>query len=153
MQLSASKNSSWLMLPARTSSDIFHTSVPEPNSPPRYLPLSMGPPETPMVGRSQEDAPMSSEGVVLSQPISKTTPSNGLPRMDSSTSMLARLRNSIAVGRSKVSPSDMTGNSSGKPPASQTPIFTCSARLRKCELQGVSSEKVLQMPMTGRPSN
>ncbi len=59
----------------------------------------------------------------------------------------------MAVGRSSVSPSDITGNSSGKPPASYTPIFTCSASVRKCELQGVSSLKVLQMPMTGRPSN
>ena len=41
-----------------------------------------------------------------------------VPRMLSSTSMRARLRYSMAVGRSKVSPSDMTGNSSGKPPAS-----------------------------------
>ena len=63
-------------------------------------------------------APISSAGVVLSQPVSSTTPSIGLPRIDSSTSMLARLRNSMAVGRSSVSPSDMTGNSTGKPPAS-----------------------------------
>ena len=47
----------------------------------------------------------------------------------------------------------MTGNSRGKPPASYTPILTCSAKVRKWELQGVSSLKVLQMPMTGRPSN
>ncbi|MNT47843.1 hypothetical protein D3C72_1845890 [compost metagenome] len=85
--------------------------------------------------------------------MSSTTPSSGLPRMLSSTSMLARLRYSMAVGRRSVSPSDITGNSSGKPPASYTPIFTCSASVRKCELQGVSSLKVLQMPMTGRPSN
>src|SRR3546814_14762999 len=91
MQLSASKNSSWLMLPARTSSDIFQTSVPEPSSPPRYLPLSMGPPDTPIVGRSHDDAPISRDGVVLSQPISSTTPSSGLPRIDSSTSMLAKI--------------------------------------------------------------
>ena len=44
-------------------------------------------------------APISSAGVVLSQPTSSTTPSIGLPRIDSSTSMLARLRNSMAVGR------------------------------------------------------
>ena len=71
-----------------------------------------------MVGMSTLAAPITSEGVVLSQPISSTTPSSGLPRIDSSTSMLARLRYSIAVGRSSVSPSDITGNSSGKPPAS-----------------------------------
>ena len=38
----------------------------------------------------------------------------GLPRIDSSTSMLTRLRKSMAVGRILVSPSDITGNSSGK---------------------------------------
>jgi hypothetical protein len=47
----------------------------------------------------------------------------------------------------------MPGNSSGKPPASCTLILTCSASVRKWLLQGVSSLKVLQMPMTGRPSN
>ena len=30
---------------------------------------------------------------------------------------------------------------------------TCSAMVRKCALQGVSSDQVLQMPITGRPSN
>src|SRR5437868_6786531 len=53
-----------------------------------------------MVGRLHDAAPISSAGVVLSQPTSSTTPSIGLPRMDSSTSMLARLRNSLAVERS-----------------------------------------------------
>ena len=118
MQDSAAVNSSWLMRPPRTSSDICHTPVPEPICLPRKCPESIGPPEMPMVGRSQLAAPMSSAGVVLSQPMSSTTPSIGLPRIDSSTSMLARLRNNIAVGRSCVSPSDITGNSSGKPPAS-----------------------------------
>ena len=150
---SAAVKSAWLISPARTISDICHTPVPEPMSLPRNLPLSIGPPEMPMLGRSQLAAPMSSEGVVLSQPMSSTTPSIGLPRMLSSTSMLARLRNSMAVGRSWVSPSDITGNSSGKPPASYTPRFTNSAISRKCPLQGVSSLQVLQMPITGRPSS
>ena len=153
MQLSAWLKSSTFISPERTFSDICHRPVPEPMSRPWNFPESMGPPETPMLGRSHDAAPMSREGVVLSQPMSRTTPSMGLPRMDSSTSMLARLRKNIAVGRSWVSPSDMTGNSSGKPPASQTPRFTDSAISRKCALQGVSSDQVLQMPMTGRPSN
>ena len=97
---------------------MLHTPVPEPSSWPRHLPLSIGPPLTPMVGMSTLAAPIISAGVVLSQPISSTTPSIGLPRMLSSTSMLARLRYSMAVGRSSTSPSDITGNSSGKPPAS-----------------------------------
>ncbi len=151
--LSAAMKSTRLMRPARTSSENRQTSVPEPMSLPRNLPLSMGPPEITMLGRSQLDAPMSSEGVVLSHPAIKTTPSIGLPRIASSTSMDARLRKSIAVGRRLDSPHEKTGNSSGTPPASSTPRFTCSTSSRKCALQGVNSEKVLQMPMTGRPSN
>ena len=118
ISLSQDENSCMVISPARTISDICHTPVPEPTSLPRNLPLSMGPPDRPMVGKSQLAAPIIRDGVVLSQPMSSTTPSIGLPRMLSSTSMDARLRNSMAVGRSWVSPSDMTGNSSGKPPAS-----------------------------------
>src|SRR5947209_20076051 len=140
------------MAPALTSSLKRHRSVPEPMSRPWYLPLSIGPPETTSAGMSQLAAPMTSDGVVLSQPHMRTTPSIGLARIDSSTSMLARLRNSIAVGRMMASPSEVTGNSTGKPPACQTPRFTCSASSRKCALQGVSSDQVLQMPITGRPS-
>ena len=60
-------------------------------------------------------------GVVLSHPISSTTPSSGCALIASSTSMAARLRKSIAVGRIVTSPSEETGNSSGNPPASSTP--------------------------------
>src|ERR1041384_2776277 len=153
MQDSAAVNSSCDIFPARTSSDICQTPVPEPNCLPRKCPVSMGPPEMPIVGISTLAAPMSNAGVVLSQPMSSTTPSMGLPRMLSSTSIDARLRNNIAVGRSCVSPNDITGNSSGNPPASYTPRFTNSASSRKWPLHGVSSLQVLQMPMTGRPSN
>src|SRR3954471_5273810 len=44
-----------------------------------------------MVGRSALAAPISKASVVLSQPISSTTPSSGWARMFSSTSMAARL--------------------------------------------------------------
>src|ERR1700684_1551332 len=152
MQASASIKSCGLKVPAFSSSLKRHTAVPEPMSLPRYLPLSIGPPETTKVGTLQLAAPMTRDGVVLSQPHNSTTPSIGLPRIDSSTSMLTRFRNNIAVGRMLVSPIDITGNSRGKPPASQTPRFTCSAIWRKCALHGVSSDQVLQMPMTGRPS-
>ena len=57
------------------------------------------------------------------------------------------------MGLILVSPKEVTGNSKGKPPASQTPLLTHSANSRKCALQGVNSDHVLQMPMTGRPSN
>ena len=81
MQLSASKKSCSFSVPARTCSLMLQTPVPEPSSWPRHLPLSIGPPETPIVGRSTLDAPITSDGVVLSQPISSTTPSIGLPRI------------------------------------------------------------------------
>ena len=119
------------MLPPRTSSENFQTIVPEPMSWPRYLPLSIGPPVTISVGKSTLAAPMSCAGVVLSQPLRRTTPSIGFARMDSSTSMLMRLRKSIVVGRMYVSPSEIVGNSSGQPPASQTPRLTASASVRK----------------------
>ena len=91
-------------------------------------------------------------GVVLSQPHSSTTPSIGLARMDSSTSIAMRLRNIIVVGRIKGSPSEIVGNSRGKPPAAHTPRLTASATCRRWALQLVSSDQELQMPMTGRPS-
>ncbi len=118
MHASASMNSCTSISPARTMASNFHTWVPEPICSPRKRPLSIGPPETAMVGRSQLAAPISSAGVVLSHPTSSITPSMGLARIDSSTSMLTRLRNIIVVGRISVSPSDMTGNSSGNPPIS-----------------------------------
>ena len=102
-----------------------------------------------MAGMSALAAPISCAGVVLSQPHSSTTPSRGLARMDSSTSMAIRLRYSMVVGRMNISPSEMVGNSSGNPPAAHTPRFTASATVRRCALQLFSSLQELQMPMTG----
>ena len=103
-------------VPARTSSDNRQTSVPQPRETPRKVPVSIGPPGTTTAGRSTEAAAMSKDGMVLSQPPSSTTPSIGLARSISSVAIAAMLRHSIAVGRSRVSPSDTTGNSSGMPP-------------------------------------
>ena len=153
MQLSATSQSSWVILPVFISSSNFHTCVPEPIVCPLYLPFSMGPPGTTMVGNPTLAAPITVEGVVLSQPVNSTTPSIGFPRIDSSASILARLRKSMAVGFNNVSPKLMIGNSTGKPPASSTPRFTDSAISLKCALHGVNSLKVLQMPITGLPSN
>ncbi len=47
--------------------------------------------------------------------------------MHSSTSIAIRLRKSMVVGFMRISPSEMVGNSSGKPPAESTPRFTASA--------------------------
>ena len=141
MQDSASENSCWVIRPARTFSLNRQTSVPDPMSLPWSFPFNMAPPETTIAGMSQLAAPMTRDTVVLSQPHSSTTPS-----------MLTRLRKSMAVGRRLVSPVDMTGNSRGRPPASHTPRLTQSASALRWALQGVSSDHVLQMPMTGRPS-
>src|SRR5580700_4282095 len=59
----------------------------------------------------------------------------------------------MAVGRSSVSPSAMAGNSSGKPPACHTPRLTDSATRCRWTLHGASSDQVVAMPITGRPSN
>ena len=89
---SASRKSSRLIVPAFTASDICQSAVPEPTRSPRNQPLSIGPPETRIAGMSTLAAPISSAGVVLSQPASSTTPSIGLARSASSTSMAQRLR-------------------------------------------------------------
>ena len=152
MQASASTNSSGVICPNLLAVSKRHTSE-VPISFPFQCPFSMGPPDITSVGILTLHAPITSEGVVLSQPQSNTTPSIGLALMDSSTSMLTRLRYNMAVGFINVSPNDITGNSTGKPPASSTPFFTASASSLKCPLQGVSSLQVLQMPITGLPSN
>ena len=87
--------------------------VPAPMSLPLCLPFSIGPPVTTIAGTLQLAAPINRAGVVLSQPVSNTTPSIGLPRMASSTSILAKLRVNIAVGRKLDSPLEKTGNSTG----------------------------------------
>src|SRR5437773_4035006 len=99
MQDSASWNSSSVILPARRSSDIDQVLVPEPMSLPWYLPESIGPPETRMVGRSTLHAPMRVAGGGLSQPAGRTTPASGLGRVDPSASLLGRLGDRIAGGR------------------------------------------------------
>ena len=112
------RNCASLSVPARTSSLSRHTSVPQPSGSPRNVPVSIGPPGTTTAGRSTDAAAISSDGIVLSQPPSSTTPSIGLARSISSVAIAAMLRQSIAVGRTCVSPSDTTGRSSGMPPAS-----------------------------------
>ena len=59
MPSSASSNSACVMRPARSSSEKRHTSVPEPMSRPRSLPLSIGPEDTTMAGRLTLAAPIS----------------------------------------------------------------------------------------------
>ena len=153
MHPSANAHSSCVIRPASRSSSQRHTAVPEPTSVPWYLPFSFGPPVTMIAGRPTLEAAISRPGVVLSQPDSSTTPSSGLARISSSASMASRLRYSIAVGRSSVSPRAIAGNSSGKPPACHTPRLTDSATRCRWTLHGASSDHVVAIPITGRPSN
>ena len=95
---SESRNACSDRVPARTSSDSRHTSVPQPSGTPRNVPVSIGPPGTTTAGRSTDAAAISSDGIVLSQPPSSTTPSIGLARSISSIAIAAMLRQSIAVG-------------------------------------------------------
>ena len=124
-------------LPARTCSLSRHTSVPQPSGLPRNVPVSIGPPGTTTAGRSTDAAAISSDGMVLSQPPSSTTPSTGLARSISSVAIAAMLRQSMAVGLTSVSPSETTGRFIGTPPASQTPCLTLAATSLRCELHGV----------------
>ncbi len=57
----------------------------------------------------------------------------------------------MGVGFWKVSERVETGNSSGKPPACHTPRLTASARSRRCWWQGLMSDQVLRIAMTGLP--
>ena len=153
MHPSTSAHCSSPIRPARNASKSLRPSVPEPIGSPFQRPESIGPPVTMIAGMSAEAAPINCAGVVLSQPHSSTTPSMGLALIDSSTSIDMRLRNSMVVGFMNISPSEIVGNSSGTPPAAQTPRLTASATWRRWALQLVSSDHELQMPMTGRPSN
>src|SRR5262249_29717699 len=50
----------------------------------------------------------------------------------------------------KISPNEIVGNSSGHPPACQTPRLTASASARRPVLQWFNSLHELQLPITGR---
>jgi hypothetical protein len=59
----------------------------------------------------------------------------------------------MVVGFWYCSETDITGISTGNPPAAQTARFTASARSRRWVWQGLISDQVLRMPMTGLPMN
>ena len=154
MERSLFRNASCESVPARTSSLSCQTPVPQPMRCPRNIPFIIGPPGTTTAGMPTEAAAISSAGIVLSQPPSSTRPSIGLARNISSIAIAAMLRQSIAVGRTSVSPSDTTGRSRPTPPASATPRFTAAEISSRCMLQGVRSEAVFAIAIWGRlPSN
>src|ERR1700674_2603117 len=72
-----SMTSEYLILPAACSWRAFHTAVPEPQRSPFHQPLSIGPPESTIAGRLTVAAAIRQAGVVLSHPVSSTTPSSG----------------------------------------------------------------------------
>ncbi|MNU95702.1 hypothetical protein D3C71_857240 [compost metagenome] len=131
MPPSTSVHCSWVILPARRSSQSFQASEPDPRILPFQLPRSMGPAGTYTQGRPALMAPMMRPGVVLSQPPMSTAPSTGWLRSSSSVSMARKLRYSMVVGFTKDSDTEMAGSSTGKPPAWNTPRFTSSTRCLK----------------------
>ena len=101
-------------------------------------------------GRPALAAPMSRAGTVLSQPPTSTTASMGWARIISSVSIDIRLRNIRLVGLRNTSPSEMVGNSSGRPPAAVTPRATAATSSGTVRWQLLKPLKVLAMPTTGR---
>src|SRR4051812_30203797 len=57
----------------------------------------------------------------------------------------------MVVGFIKFSLSESTGISTGMPPACRTPFFTFSASTLKCRWQGLISDQVFRMAITGLP--
>jgi hypothetical protein len=124
--------------------------VPEPSVLPRQLPRSIGPAGAKIAGTPAEIAPINSAGVVLSQPPISTTASIGWLRISSSQSIARRLRYSIVVGFTMGSDRLSAGNSTGIPPACNTPRFTHPTRSGKWAWHMPRSDQVLRMPITGR---
>src|SRR5207244_12144353 len=105
MQDSASWNSSSVSLPARRPSDSDQVLVPEPMSLPWYLPESIGPPETRIVGRSTLHAPMRVAGGVLSEAAGRSAPAGGVGRSACPTAPAARVGGLPGAGGTRASAS------------------------------------------------
>ena len=131
MEASACPSSSCVILPVLTSSLKCQISL-VPISFPLNFPVSIGPPDTTMVGILTLQAPIPVKGVVLSQTI-KYKPSV-IGTGSFFNIHVAVFRKSMVVVIMD-SPSDITGNSNGNPPAFNIP-FTDSASSPKCALQG-----------------
>ena len=72
-----SRNSSAVMRPAAISWRAAQIAVPEPARSPFHQPLSIGPTDSTIAGMFTVAAAMMQAGVVLSQPVVRTTPSSG----------------------------------------------------------------------------
>ena len=124
-----------------------------PSGTPRNVPVSIGPPGTTTAGRSTEAAAISSDGIVLSQPPSSTTPSIGLARSISSVGH----RGHVAPqhrGRADLRLAERHDRQVQRDPAGLVDaVLDALGDLVEVALQGVRSEAVLAMAMCGRPSN
>ena len=151
-RVSTTAISSASIAPARYCAQKRRQSVQAPrrSSPCRLV--IIGPVTTSTAGLSAESAPISSAGTVLSQPPISTTASIGWARIISSTSMLMRFRNIRLVGCRNGSPSEITGNTSGRPPAASTPRLVASISSGSVRWQLLKPLPVLVMPTTGRAS-
>ena len=138
--------------PARYAAHSRRQSVQAPSRPPSWRPASIGPTESRIAGMSADTAPISSAGMVLSQPPISTTASSGSAEIISSASMAMRLRSSIEVGNENASCSEMVGNTNGRPPASRTPRAIRSLNPGALPWHGLKSDAVDRMPTTGRSS-
>ena len=149
---SASRKSACDIVPAFTASDNCQSAVPEPTRSPRNQPFSIGPPETRIAGMSTLAAPISSAGVVLSQPASSTTPSMrvGADRLldvhGAEVAVHHRGRAERALARRE--DRELERQPAGLVDAVPHPL----GEVAQVGVAGVSSDQVLQMPMTGRPS-
>ena len=66
--------------------------------------------------------------------------------------MASMLRYNMVVGLTYCSANEIAGSSNGKPPACRTPRFTSSTRCLKWVWQGLMSDQVLMMAITGLPA-
>ena len=112
--------------PLRYFDHILRQSVHAPSRSPCQLFVIMEPVTSKIAGISLLAAAIICAGTVLSQPPIRTTASIGWERISSSVSIAKRFRNNIDVGESKVSPKLIVGKTIGNPPASSTPLLTCS---------------------------
>ncbi len=153
-QLAQNTSSSWSHSSAVTRPSISSETRRQPSSVatgvPRNRAQLLGPAVSVIAGFPALAAPINWAGTVLSQPASKTTPSMGLQRIISSTSIAIRLRNSIVLGATSCSCSEIVGNTTAVPPAAVTPRRTDSASPAKPWLHGFSSLQLEHTPMTGR---
>ena len=139
-------------VPARKAAHSRRQSVQAPSRAPSWRPASIGPTGSTIAGTSALTAPISSAGIVLSQPPISTTASTGSARSISSVSIDMRLRSSIEVGNENASWIEMVGKTNGRPPASRTPAAVFSASRAAVPWQGLKSDAVERMPTIGRSS-